>query len=150
MDWFREVIHHCGFTDLGYTGSPFTWSRNHPVDGRTYIRLDRALATIAWKSLFQNTIIQHVPTFASDQSMLIVNLPSIWHRQPKSQPPFCFEAMWLRDLRCAEVTQEAWMEGLYKPKGTPITNYLDNCRARLTSWNKMEFGHIGCQIARLE
>ena len=47
MDRFCEVIHYCGFMDLGYTGSPFTWSRNHPVDGQTYIRLDRALATIA-------------------------------------------------------------------------------------------------------
>ena len=77
MDWFREVLHHYGFTDLGYIGSPFTWSRNHPVDDQTYIHLDRALATIAWNSLFQNTIVQHVPTFASDHSMLIVNLLSI-------------------------------------------------------------------------
>ena len=46
MDRFHEVIHHCGFMDLGYTGSPFTWSRNHPVNGQTYIRLDGALATI--------------------------------------------------------------------------------------------------------
>ena len=150
MDWFREVIHHCGFIDLGYTSSRFTWSRNHPVDGQTYIRLDWALATIAWKSLFQNTVVQHVPTSASDHFMLIVNLPSIRHRQPKSQPPFRFEAMWLRDPRCAKVIQEAWMEGLYKPECTPITNCHDNCKAHLTSWNKMEFGHVGRQIARLE
>ena len=58
--------------------------------------------------------------------------------------------MWLRDPHCAEVVQEAWMEGLYKPEGTPITNYHDSCKAPLTSWNKMEFRHVGCQIARLE
>nr|POE65438.1 hypothetical protein CFP56_49521 [Quercus suber] len=79
MDWFRKMIHHCGFTDLGYTSSLFTQSRNHPVNGRTYIRLDRALATIAWKSLFQNTIEQYVLASASDHSMLIVNLPLIRH-----------------------------------------------------------------------
>nr|XP_023918258.1 uncharacterized protein LOC112029810 [Quercus suber] len=114
MDRFCAVIHHCGFTDLGYTGSPFTWSRNHLVDGRTYILLDRALATIAWKSLFQNTVVQHMPTFVSDHSVLIVNLPSIRHRQPKLQPPFRFEAMWLKDPHCVEVVQKALMEGLYK------------------------------------
>nr|POF03085.1 hypothetical protein CFP56_43213 [Quercus suber] len=116
-----RLIHHCGFTDLGYTGSPFTWSRNHLVDGRTYILLDRALATIAWKSLFQNTVVQHMPTFVSDHSVLIVNLPSIRHRQPKLQPPFRFEAMWLKDPHCVEVVQKALMEGLYKLEGTPIT-----------------------------
>ena len=58
--------------------------------------------------------------------------------------------MWLRDLRCAEVVQEAWMERLYKIEGTPITNCLDSCRARLTSWNKLEFGHVGRPKARLE
>ena len=58
--------------------------------------------------------------------------------------------MWLRDLRCAEVIQEAWMERLYKTEGTPIINCLDSCRARLTSWNKLEFGHVGRLKARLE
>nr|POE54766.1 hypothetical protein CFP56_46064 [Quercus suber] len=117
---------------------------------RTYIHLDRVLATMTWKSLFQNTVVQHVPTFASDHSMLIVNLPSIRRRQPKPQHPFRFEAMWLRDPHCAEVVQEAWMEGLYKTEGTPITNCLNSCQACLTSWNKLEFGHVSRQIARLE
>lgn len=150
MDRFHKVIHHCGFTNLGYTVSPFTWPCNHPIDGRTYICLDRALATMAWKSLFQNIVIQHRPTSASDHSMLIVNLPSIWRWQPKPQHPFRFEAMWLRDPCCVEVVLEAWMEGIYKIEGTPITNCLDSRRARLTSWNKLEFGHVDCQIARLE
>ncbi|XP_075670311.1 uncharacterized protein LOC142640104 [Castanea sativa] len=150
MDRFREVIHHCGFTDMGYIGSPFTWSQDHPIHDRTYIHLDRALATIAWKSLFQNIVIQHVPTSTSDHSMLIVNLPLTRRRRPKPQPLFRFEAMLLRNPRYAKVVEEAWMEGLCKPKGTPITNCLDSCRAHFTSWNKLEFGHVGCQITRLE
>ena len=84
MDRFCSVIHHCGFTDLGYTGSPYTWSRNHPIEGRTYIRLDRALATMAWKSLFQGTTVQHIPMSTSDHSMLAVNLPS---KRPPHQRP---------------------------------------------------------------
>ena len=42
------------------------------------------------------------------------------------------------------------MEGLYKTIGTLITNFLDSCKARLETWNKIEFGHIGRQITRLE
>lgn len=58
--------------------------------------------------------------------------------------------MWLRDPRRAKVVQEAWMERLYKTEGMPITNCLDSCRAHLTSWNKLEFGHVGHQITWLE
>lgn len=30
-DRFRSVIHHCGFTELGYTRSPYTWYRDYPI-----------------------------------------------------------------------------------------------------------------------
>ncbi|XP_030938373.1 uncharacterized protein LOC115963506 [Quercus lobata] len=147
MDRFRMAISHCGFLDLGYCGSPFTWSRNHPTEGRISIRLDRALATAAWKSKFTGVSVQHLSMSTSDHSMIAVHLPPSKTRLKRSRPPFCFEAMWLRDPRCAEIVEEAWMEGLYNPNGAPS---LESCRARLSTWNKTEFGHVGRQIARLE
>ena len=60
------------------------------------------------------------------------------------------EAMWLQDPRCAEVVQDAWMDGLCKTGGASLDNCLDSCRSRLTIWNKTEFGHVGRQIAWLE
>nr|POF02664.1 hypothetical protein CFP56_38131 [Quercus suber] len=54
-------------------------------------------------------------------------------RQPQSRPLFCFEAMWLQDLWCADIVQEAWHEGLYKPDGAPITNCHASYRDRLTA-----------------
>ena len=82
--------------------------------------------------------------------MIAVHLPTLKPRHKRHQPPFRFEAMWLRELRCAEVVEDAWMEGLYKPDGVQITNCLDSCRARLSAWNKLEFGHVKWQIERLE
>jgi len=58
--------------------------------------------------------------------------------------------MWLRDPCCAEVVQESWYEGLYKPGGHQITNYIENCRDRLIAWNKSEFGHVGHKIDGLQ
>ena len=58
--------------------------------------------------------------------------------------------MWLRDPRCAKVVEDAWLEGLYKPDRAQITNCLDSCRARLSAWNKLEFGHVKRQIERSE
>ncbi|XP_075666081.1 uncharacterized protein LOC142635915 [Castanea sativa] len=150
MDRFRTVIHRRGFIDLGYVGSPFTWSRNHPTQGRTYIRLDRALATAAWKQKFPKATIQHVSMSTSDHAMLAIHLPTQRPHRLHHHPPFHFEAMWLRDPRWVEVVQNAWLEGLYKPNGVQITNCLDSCDNRLQTWNKVEFGHVGKQIARLE
>ncbi|KAK9991336.1 hypothetical protein SO802_026321 [Lithocarpus litseifolius] len=150
MDRSCLAIHHCGFVNLGFVGSPYTWSRNHPEKGRIFIRLDRALATTSWTSLFQGTTVHHLSMSTSNHSMLVVTLPSARHHRPRLKRPFLFEAMWLRDPRCDEVVQEAWMEGLYKPVGSPITNCFNNCKERLETWNKTEFGHVERQITRLE
>ena len=132
MDLFRLVIHHYSFTDLSFIGSSYTWSRNHPVEGQIHIRLNRALATNSWKTLFQEATVHHISVSTNDHSMLVVSLhPHGHHRQQRIQCPFRFEAMWLWDPCCTEVVQEAWMEGLHKTVGVPITNSLDSCRARL-------------------
>ena len=144
------AISHCGFLDLGYCGSPFTWSRNHPTEGRIRIHLDRALAIAAWKSKFPGALVQHLSMSTSDHSMIVVSTPSTKPRYKRPRPPFRFEAMWLRDPRCAEIVEDAWMEGLYQPNGAQIRNCLDSCRTRLSAWNKTEFGHVGRQISRLE
>ena len=86
----------------------------------------------------------------SDYSMLTVHWPTLRPRKPRYSPPFRFEAMWLREPRCAVVVEEAWMEGLYKPEGSQITNCLDSCQSRLSAWNKIEFGHVQRQIERYE
>ena len=86
----------------------------------------------------------------SDYSMLAVHWPTLRPCKPRYSPPFRFEAMWLCDPRCAVVVEEAWMEGLYKPEGSQITNCLDSCQSRLSAWNKIEFGHVQRQIERYE
>ena len=103
--------------DLGFFGSPVTWSRNHRTEGCIHIRLDRALANSAWKLLFPKAAVHHVSMSSSDHSMLAIRL-----NQPRSQQPcpkilFRFEAMWLQDPWCAEIVQDAWHEGFYKPDG---------------------------------
>ena len=150
MDQFRTVISRCGFLDLGHMGSPFTWSRNHPTEGRIHIRLDRALAITAWKRNFPGTMVHHFSMSTSDHSMLAVCLPTLKPCQKHCHPPFRFEAMWLKDPRCAKVVKEAWMEGLYRSDGAKISNCLDSCKTNLSAWNKSKFGHVRSHIERLE
>lgn len=101
MDRFCRTIDLCDLIDLGYYSSPSTWSRNHPTEGRTHIRLDRALANNAWKLLFPGSSVHHVSMPSSDHSMLIIHLQQPQTRKPRYRPLFRFEAIWLQDPRCA-------------------------------------------------
>lgn len=103
MDCFRQTIHLCNFIDLGYVDSLYTWPRNHPTEGHTHIRLDRVLATIAWKSLFPGSTGHHISMSSSDHSLIAIHLHRSKPQSLGSQPLFHFEVMWLQDPRCAEV-----------------------------------------------
>ena len=145
MTRFHDVIHFCGFHDLGFHGVPYTWFKNQPSEGHLRIRLDRALANHAWKSKFVGVEVHYVPMSTSDHSLLALRLPKEEEdRNRRGQRMFRFEAM------CDEVVQEAWYKGLCKPGGYPFTNCINICRSRLQVWNKMEFGHVGRKIAGLE
>ena len=140
MDHFCMAISHCGFLDLGYRGSPFTWSWNHPTKGRICIRLDRVLATAAWKSKFPRASVQHLSMSTLDHSMIAVHLPPFKTRLKWPRPPFCFEAMWLRDPRCVEIVDEAWMEGLYNPNGAQLATALKVVRLGYLYGTKLSLG----------
>ncbi|KAK7834618.1 auxin-responsive protein saur32 [Quercus suber] len=121
--------------------------QTHHVPPTPY--LDRALATPTWKLLFPKAVVHHVLMPSSDHSMLAIRLNQPRARQPRPKPLFRFEVMWLQDPRCAEIVQDAWHKGLYKPDGVAIINCYSSCRDRLSVWNKTEFDHVGKQIGRL-
>ena len=59
MDGFRNVINSCGFKDLGYSGTDYTWCNMQEGAGRIYLRLDRALATCDWIENFEEVKVHH-------------------------------------------------------------------------------------------
>ena len=48
MQRFREALDACGFMDLGYMGSPFTWQKHFRDGHSVWERLDKALANVDW------------------------------------------------------------------------------------------------------
>ena len=58
--------------------------------------------------------------------------------------------MWLKDLRCEQVVKDAWESGQMVGSDWVLQDYLDRCKANLTTWNTTEFSHVGRKIVELQ
>ena len=48
MGTFRNCLDDCGFVDMGFRGSSFTWSRGSQPSNLIRERLDRFVASVEW------------------------------------------------------------------------------------------------------
>ena len=89
MQLFRDAIDECGFIDLGFTGSKFTW-RKHYANGQSiWERLDRALCINEWLQQFGSTRVFHLNCCSSDHNLPWI-VPNGMDPPPLSRP-FRFE-----------------------------------------------------------
>ena len=106
MQLFRDVIDGCGFIDLGFVGSHFTWSK-HFADGHSiWERLDRGLANHEWFLKFLGTKVHHLHSDSSDHSPLWITPEGL--EIPSFAKPFRFEEMWLSDHSCSDIVEAVW------------------------------------------
>ena len=66
MQIFREVLDECGLMDMGYKGSPFTWSKHYWSGASIWERLDKAVALHEWFIKFPGSRVHHVDSSTSD------------------------------------------------------------------------------------
>lgn len=142
-DAFCSFLNTHGLVDLGFSGSPFTWS-NH-IYGRHLIRerLDRGVASTQWIRLFPTFSIQHLPAHASDHNALLLNTATPNSNLPK---PFRFEEFWTKDPSCADVISSAWSSTLLGRSSYILAQKLKTTKAALTVWNSIHFGNIQQRI----
>ena len=132
MQNFRDVLDHCGFVDLGFSGPDFTWHDKRRGEG-IWERLDRGIANYEWLTRFPTGRVKHLNCFTSDHWPLLLSLDG--HRECRKwrRKPFWFEAMWISDPECEEVVARAWD---CAPTGTPmfvVATKLKRCKKRLKS-----------------
>ena len=103
MQLFRDVIDECGFIDLGFIGSQFTWQK-HYLDGHSiWERLDRGLANNDCFMQFAGTKIHHLSSNASNHCPLWI-IPDGLEISSITKP-FRFAKMWLSDRGCSNVVE---------------------------------------------
>ena len=142
MQAFRDILDKCGFMDLDFVGFPFTWHKNYP-NFTIWERLDRAVATNEWFSMFASTKVHHLDVTSSDHKALWI---SPEHMHCNFQKPFCFEQMWLTDKGCNEIVEAVWSVNCNESWDTRVLRKIESCGAALSKWSKKSFGSVKKQL----
>nr|XP_023892926.1 uncharacterized protein LOC112004916 [Quercus suber] len=144
MQALREVIDECGFIDLGFVGSEFTWHK-HFVGYTVRERLDRAVATSDWLSLFSDTKIYHLEADASDHRPILIVPDGMDCSQ---QRPFRFEQMWLTEQGCTDTVQAVWQRDSGENEAFKVIRKVDECGKELTKWSKNNFRNVRKELEK--
>ncbi|XP_075636519.1 uncharacterized protein LOC142608713 [Castanea sativa] len=147
MQTFREVIDKCGFMDLGYEGSKYTWSRYYDNGNSIWEWLDQCLATSSWFLKFPGSKVYHLRCDSSDHIPLHVVQSDLDF--PKRKKLFRFEEMWLSNRECEEVVFSAWNSGGGQRLGGDVLAKVEKCGKELTWWDKNVFGNVRRELDRL-
>ncbi|KAF4388124.1 hypothetical protein F8388_014807 [Cannabis sativa] len=144
----RRMVVRTGLVDLGCLGGKFTWFQkaSQSTGGASVrrARLDRALASIDWRILFPNVVVELLTVGTSDHKPILLNTEG-GTRCLKSQ--FKYELMWGRDPRCFWVVRNAWRDNLHHDPMVNLYRKLRKIKEHLKKWNKMHFGKIQQQVA---
>nr|XP_023881476.1 uncharacterized protein LOC111993880 [Quercus suber] len=144
MEAFRNIIHKCGFKDLGFLGFDFPWCNQLEGNDRVYLRLDRAFATPGWIEHFSNVRVQHLEDTASNHCPLLPSDSNAFQKRGKRI--FFFEAIWTRQADCKELVEEVWNANTNLHDQSGFSARLKVCVDNLAKWGKFVFRQIPKKI----
>ncbi|KAJ0976534.1 hypothetical protein J5N97_012008 [Dioscorea zingiberensis] len=144
---FNDFINDNELHDLGFHGSPFTWTNNQSGLARRWARLDRFFANTSLLGILDTFVVNHLPRTASDHSPILLTAKFYEYHYRKI---FRFENYWLEHENCHQTVSKAWN---FRPNSTPMhafNHLLNRTRKSLTKWKEKGLSPIDKDIAKTE
>jgi hypothetical protein len=138
MKDFRDALEDCGLYDLGFTGVPFTYDNKRGGNANVKVRLDRAVANMAWRERFENARVNHLISPCSDHCPIAVDIVQENQQRPR-QPRRHYEILWERAPELEEKIKMAWEEAGRKTDLGDVATGLDQVMTVLQRWSKVKF-----------
>ena len=104
VESFLNFIDGARLTDLGFSGTNFTWCNNRLGSAKIWKRLDRVLVNQQWLNLDMNISVTHLNRVASDHSPLLITCSLALGVTPKS---FRFLDVWKSHAAFHKVVNQA-------------------------------------------
>ncbi|XP_028121690.1 uncharacterized protein LOC114318912 [Camellia sinensis] len=115
--------------------------------GNIHERLDRALATVGWRSLYPCAQVFHEARFGSDHSPLLLSCCVPLKKVPRI---FKFETMWTTSPACEDVIRSKWDGQHFGSPMFQLVSKLKSYKEGLKAWSKATFGNNQSQILNLK
>ena len=144
---FRSTLLYCRLVDLGFQGSIFTWNNGRLREEFVQECLDRACATLEWRTMFPHTKVTHLQSTYSDHIPILINLSRLNQQCKKKKIPRRFEEKCVRQPGCEQVIRASWESDI--GGGSPMYHLFEKikkCRQALVTWSSTTFGNFKTQI----
>nr|XP_025681707.1 uncharacterized protein LOC112783135 [Arachis hypogaea] len=132
---FRDWMDLCGFMDLGFQGTHFTW-RGPIWQGRERVfkRMDRAISNPDWRICFHEAYIETLPRIKFDHHLILIKCTGNSH--VLKNKPFRFEYMWMQHKEFQPFLKNNWNIDL------AIEQSIKVFVEKVKQWNHNTFGNI--------
>lgn len=74
MQHIQDFIDQCGFVDMGFVGSKFTWSNMRKGSDNIQGRLGRCLCNPLWVQLYPDVLVSHLTKTKLDHCLIFLPL----------------------------------------------------------------------------
>ncbi|VFQ70400.1 unnamed protein product [Cuscuta campestris] len=146
IDDFSSYISNCNLLDCNFSGPSFTW---HGVrsNGNVWRRLDRVFFNAGWADHWDNMYMHHLAKGGSDHCPILFSSKLVVKDIPKS---FRFQNMWLLREDFIQFCKDSWEEIPVFGGMRCLFNKLQHLKAKLSSWNKDQFGNVFDKVKEAE
>ncbi|XP_062088511.1 uncharacterized protein LOC133795077 [Humulus lupulus] len=127
---FHDALVDCGLNDLELVGHPYTWERGRGTSNWIEVRLDRALFSQTWRSIFPGAKLVNVEISTSYHSPIWLDLA--YRRRDPFVKRFRFENAWVREPMCRQIVQANWLS--YHT--VSLHDKIRCCSTALAEWGK--------------
>ncbi|XP_061340239.1 uncharacterized protein LOC133286803 [Gastrolobium bilobum] len=132
---FASVLEDCKVADMGCDGPFFTWQGPKWTNlKRVYKRLDRVVANVEWRMLFDGARVSSLPRLLSDHNPILIKL--FEDQSSDKKKPFRFFAAWQEHQNFVQFLNSNWDLNFDLPY------MLHRLIPEINVWNRRVFGNI--------
>ncbi|XP_074342035.1 uncharacterized protein LOC141679431 [Apium graveolens] len=142
LQGFQAILNDCELIDMDLCGYQYTWERGSDSENSIEVRLDRALVTQDFLSMFTNARLTNLEVSTSDHCPLWLETQIAVHL--KVTKSFRFENAWLREPMCYQLVENVWNRG----SDRSFFDKLLRCTELLSAWGQEVTGSFKMRINR--